>query len=64
MTHKDVLEAEKFAKMFLHYVDEYKKSREIPETGSITGSSFTGNMKHSSMLLTRALASMRKGNRI
>lgn len=63
MTHEKVLKAEAEAKRFLEAVDEYKKSREVSEEEfrqSLWGTRWTGEVKHSSMLLTRALSAMRR----
>jgi hypothetical protein len=63
MTHENVLKAEYEARRFLETVDEYKLLRLEPcfvDHGCLTGNKATGALKHSSMLLTRALAKMRK----
>jgi hypothetical protein len=63
MTHENVLNAEHAAKHFLEAVEEYKISRLDPyfsDHRCLFGSKYTGTLKHSSMLLTRALAKMRK----
>jgi hypothetical protein len=63
MTHENVLKAEYEARRFLEAVEEYKYSRLsqyfVPHD-CLPGTKATGALKHSSMILTRALANMRK----